>query len=236
MCGRFTQKLSWRQIHDLYSLKEPPLPLNLQPRYNGAPAQDFTACRLDADGSRGIAQLRWGLVSSWARDVRMGARLINARAETVHTKPSFGAAFRSRRCLVPAKGWFEWERTGHGKQPFFLALADGSPLSFAALWERWSKDGESLESFAIITTAASLGLADIHHRQPVIIDSDRFDGLARFDVAGPRLLELVREPHAGPYERRPVSTKVNSVQNDDPDILVPRSGQSATSLSQDCLL
>ena len=169
MCGRFTQKLTWRQIHDLYSLKGSPLPLNLQPRYNVAPAQEFVACRLDEDGNRAIAQLQWGLVPSWAQDVRMGIRLINARSETVHHKPSFGAAFRSRRCLVPADGWFEWQRAGRGKQPYFLTLADGSPLSFAALWERWGKGSDSLESFTIITTAASPGLADIHHRQPAII-------------------------------------------------------------------
>ena len=155
MCGRFTQKLTWRQIHDLYSLTGPPLPLNLQPRYHGAPGQDFTACRLDEDGTRAVAQLRWALVPSWAKDVRMGTLLINVRAETLHTKSSFGAAFRSRRCLVPASGWFEWQRTGHGKQPYYLTLADGSPLSFAGLWERWDKDGESLESFTIVTTAAA---------------------------------------------------------------------------------
>ena len=221
MCGRFTQKLTWRQIHDLYSLREPGLPLNLQPHYNGAPAQDFAACRLDEDGNRAIAQLRWGLVPAWARDIRMGTRLINARAETVHTKPSFGAAFRSRRCLVPANGWFEWQRTGGGKQPYYLALADGSPLSFAALWERWGWDGESVESFTIITTTAAPQLADIHDRQPAIIDPDRFGDWLEPTSPAPRLLELVREPHAGPYETRRVSTRVNSVQNDDPDVLVP---------------
>ncbi len=226
MCGRFTQKLTWHEIHDLYSLKEPALRLNLQAHYNGAPAQDFAACRLDEDGNRAIAQLRWGLVPSWAKDIRMGTRLINARAETVHTKPSFGAAFRTRRCLVPANGWFEWQRTGGGKQPYYLALADGSPLSFAALWERWGGDGESVESFAVITTAASPALADIHHRQPAIIDPDRFGHW--LDPASPasRLLELVREPNAGPYERRTVSTRVNSVQNDNPDILVAMSRQA----------
>ena len=88
MCGRFTQKLTWRQIHDLYSLKGPPLPLNLQPHYNGAPGQDFATCLLDEDGNRAIAQLRWGLVPAWAKDSRMSTRRINARAETVHTKPS----------------------------------------------------------------------------------------------------------------------------------------------------
>ena len=226
MCGRFTQQLTWREIHYLYSLTGPGLPLNLQPRYNGAPAQDFAACRLDEDGNRAIAQLRWGLVPSWAKDSKMGTRLINARVETVHTNPSFGAVFRSRRCLVPANGWFEWQRTGHGKQPFFLALEDGSPLSFAALWEHWDNDGGALESFTIITTAASPALADIHHRQPAIIDSDRFDDW--LDPASPllRLLELVREPRAGPYERRAVSPRVNSVQNDDPDILVAMSRQA----------
>ena len=96
MCGRFTQKLTWRQIHDLYSLTAQPVPLNLQPRYNGAPEQEFAACRLDNDVNRAMVQLRWGLVPSWARNVR-GTRLINARSETIHTKPSFGAAFGSRR-------------------------------------------------------------------------------------------------------------------------------------------
>ena len=103
-----------------------------------------------------------GWCPAWAKDSQMNTRPINSRAESVHIKPSFVDAFPSRWCLVPANGWFEWQRTGHGKQPFFLALADGSPLSFAALWERSSKDGESLESFAVITTAASSALADIH--------------------------------------------------------------------------
>ena len=221
MCGRFTQKLTWGQIHNLYSLRGPGLPLNLQPHYDGAPAQHFAACRLDEDGNRAIAQLRWGLVPSWARDIRMGARLINARAETVHAKPSFGTAFRSRRCLVPANGWFEWQRTGVGKQPYYLALADGSPLSFAALWERWGGGGEFMESFTIITTTAAPQLAGIHDRQPAIIDPDQFDDWLDPTSPVPWLLELVREPRAGPYERRPVSTRVNRVQNDDPGILDP---------------
>ena len=94
MCGRFTQKLTWSQIHDLYSLTASLVPLNLQPRYNGAPEQEFAACRLDDDGNRTMVQLRWGLVPSWTRDVRIATRLINARSETIHTKPSFGAALR----------------------------------------------------------------------------------------------------------------------------------------------
>ena len=223
MCGRFTPKLTWRQIHDLYNLTAPTVPLNLQPRYNGSPGQEFAACRLDGNGKRTMVQLRWGLLPSWARDVRIGTRLINARSETIHTKLSFGAAFRSRRCLVPADGWFEWQRTGYGKHPYFLALEDGSPLSFAALWERWGKGNNSLESFAIITTTASPELADIHHRQPAIIAPDRFDDWIDPTSPVPRLLDLVREPYGGPYEKRAVNTRVNSVRNDDPDILAPRS-------------
>ena len=220
MCGRFTQQLPAEEMCHLYSVRGTPLPPNQRARYNGAPGQNFTACRVDEDSTRKIALLRWGLVPSWARDAKIASRLINARSETVHSKPSFRAAFRSRRCLIPGDGWFEWHQTGRGKQPYFLSLADGSPLSFAALWERWDQDGAPLETFTIITTPASPELRDIHHRQPAIIDprwiSVWLDPLASL----PALLEVVRQPCCGPFERRPVSTRVNSVRNDDPDILV----------------
>ncbi len=221
MCGRFTQMMSWSEVLDLYHYQEPAAPQSLTTRHNGAPTQNFAACRLDEAGRRTVAKLRWGLVPSWAKDVRMGFRLINARAETVHSKPSFGAAFRSRRCLVPANGWFEWRRDGRNQQPYFLALADGSLLSFAGLWERWSGPKETRETFTIITTAAAPGLADIHHRQPTIVDPARFGDWLDPSSSVTQLLDLVREPYAGPYEKRPVSTKVNSVRNNDPDILAP---------------
>ena len=221
MCGRFTQELNWEQIRGLYRLPEPPPERRLQPRYNGAPTQDFAACRLDAAGNRAAAKLRWGLVPSWAPDVGMGARLINARAETVRGKPAYAAAFRSRRCLIPANGWFEWQRTGRGKQPYFLALADGSPLSFAALWERRDGDGEALESFAVITTAASPALADIHHRQPAIVaPSVLTTGSIRHRRR--RCCSIWRaSPLPALDGRRAVSARVNSVRNDGPDILSP---------------
>ncbi len=222
MCGRFTQKLTWPEIHDLYGLKEPTLPPSLQPRYNGAPGQDFAACRFDEKGrSRVVGLLRWGFVPYWAKDERSVSRLINARSETVHQKPSFRVAFRSRRCLVPADGWFEWKRAGGVKQPYFLGLAGQSPLSFAALWERWQKGGEVLESFTIITTRASPGLAHIHHRQPAIIDPNQFDEWLDPAALTPQLLDLVRRSHAGPFQQRVVSARVNSVRNDGPDLLAP---------------
>ena len=225
MCARFTQQLTARELHDLYSLSVPLPAQNPTPRYNGAPTQDFQVCRLDAAGRRSLAALRWGLVPCWAADSRRASRLINARAETVHQIPSYRAAFRSRRCLIPANGWFEWRSTGSGKQPYFLAASGGSPLSFAALWERWEQDGAGLETFTIITTAAAPELQDLHPRQPAIVGPDRFADWLDPGAPRPRLLEIVRDPVAGPYERRAVSRKANSVRNDTPDILLPVSAE-----------
>ena len=223
MCGRITQQLPTDQISDLYGVRATPLPPDRPPRYNGAPGQDFTACRVEQHGARAIVRLRWGLVPSWSRDASMGSRLINARAESVHYKPSFRAAFRLRRCLLPVDGWFEWPHSGRGKQPYFLTSKDGSPLSFAALWERWDKGDSPLETFTIISTVASPGLEDIHHRQPAIIDPRWFTEWLDPRTPLPSLLELAWEPHDGPFERRAVITRVNSVQNDDPYILTPLS-------------
>ena len=219
MCGRFIQRLTWREIHDIYRSEESEPPPQAQPRYNGAPGQDFAACRLDERGNRVVDLLRWGLVPYWAADRGNSSRLINARVETVHQKPSFRAAFRSRRCLVPADGWFEWRRAGGVKQPYFLGLAHRAPLSFAGLWERMHKGGEVLETFTIITTRASPELASIHHRQPAIIDPDRYDDWLDPASSTRQLLDLARRSHAGPFEQRPVSVKVNNARNDDPEIL-----------------
>ena len=219
MCGRFTVQLTGGEIHQLYEVAQPELPMELPLRYNGAPTQEFAACRLDEDGRRVVTGLRWGLVPSWAKDPGVGARLINARSETVHEKPSFRSAFRARRCLVPASGWFEWHGTGRAKKPWFLALEDGSPLSFAALWERWDRGEEGLETFTIVTTEACESLTRIHHRQPAIITPDRFADWLDPGSPPELLLDLVREPCAGPFEKRPVSTRVNRVANDNASIL-----------------
>ena len=221
MCGRLSQNLTWQQIYTLYTLPDSTPRLDPQPRYNGAPTQEFALCRLDENGTRSMAVLRWGLVPFWAKDVKIGARLINARAETVHEKPAFRSAFRARRCLIPSNGWFEWKRTGGGKQPYFLALASGAPVSFAALWEQWGRDGQHIESFTIITTEASPGLTDIHDRQPAVVDPDDFTDW--FDPGTPQetLKEIIGPPYEGPYEIRPVSDMVNRVANDTPDILTP---------------
>lgn len=221
MCGRFTQKLSPREVCDLYGVAGPPPSFAREPRYNGAPTQDFAVCRVDDGGSRRISELRWGLVPPWWRDAGMGPPLINARAETIHEKGVFADAFRERRCLVPANGWFEWRGPSQARQPFHLTLAEGRHISFAGIWERWETRREVIESFAIVTTPASASLADIHHRQPAIVDPEWFAEWLDPSSQAHELLDRLSTPNPGPYERWSVSARVNSVSNDDPDILRP---------------
>ena len=221
MCGRFTQKMTWAQIHALYRLTEQVAPLNLEPRYNGCPTQDFAVCRLDEGSTRTVTKLRWGLLPMWAKDRKMAARLINARAETVHEKPAFRVAFQRRRCLVPADGWFEWRKEADAKQPWFITAANGAPVSFAGLWERWEKGDTPVETFTILTTAAAPALADLHHRQPSIIEADDYAEWLAPDTETERLLALARRSPEGPFERWPVTRRVNNPRNDEPDLLLP---------------
>ena len=151
----------------------------------------------------------------------MGSRLINARAETVHEKPAFRAAFKRRRCLIPVNGWFEWREEETGKQPWFISPADGATLSFAGLWERWEKGDEPIETFTILTTAAAPGLTAIHHRQPAILEAGDCNTWLALDTPQDRLLALARRSHEGPFERWPVSRRVNSPRNEGPDLTQP---------------
>lgn len=139
----------------------------------------------------------------------------------MHEKPVFRGAFRRRRCLVPADGWFEWRREATGKQPYFIAAAGGAPVSFAGLWERWEIGGEPLETFTLLTTAAASALAGIHHRQPSIVEADDFDEWLDPDSGTERLLALARAPYEGPFEHWAVSRRVNNARSDDPDLLRP---------------
>lgn len=151
--------------------------------------------------------------------MKIGSRLTNARSETVDSKPAFRAAFKSRRCLIPADGWFEWVKEGGAKSPRFLSMADGSIASFAALWERWEGGDDAIESFTIITTAASPPIAHVHNRQPAIVDPSRFNEWLDPDAPKEALLGMVQAPNPGPYEVRPVSRLVNNVRNDGPEVL-----------------
>lgn len=219
MCGRFTYLLSWEEIVALYELTAvTEMAPGWKPRYNAAPTQMMPVIRLDADGRRELALLRWGLVPSWAKDAGAGSQMINARAETVAEKPAFRAAFKTRRCLVPADGFYEWRKTATAKQPYRITMADGSPFAFAGLWERWSKGDQPLETFTIITTTANELVAPIHDRMPVILDPADYDAwLESKDTAIP--MALLQPYPARRMSAYPVSTRVNSPKNEDAAVI-----------------
>jgi putative SOS response-associated peptidase YedK len=176
MCGRFTNRFTWRELVELYRITEPYLrPIsNLEPRFNFAPTQTGIVVRLDSEGRREPAMMRWGLVPSWAKDETGAGKCINAKAETVADKPAFRAAFKLRPCLVPADGFYEWAKRPDGKQPWFITTRAGEPFAFAGLWERWRPKGSDagaapLETFTILTTGPNTLCAPIHDRMPVIL-------------------------------------------------------------------
>jgi putative SOS response-associated peptidase YedK len=219
MCGRFTLTVSARVLADLFQIEELP---NLEPRYNIAPTQPVLIVRVTAASRREFAETRWGLIPSWAKDPKIGARMINARAETVAEKPSFRSAVRSRRCLIPADGFYEWRKVPGGKQPYLIRFADASPFAFAGLWERWpGGDGGPVESCSIITTTPNRLVAEIHDRMPVIVPNQRHVDWLQPELP-PQLLGELLVPHTSQgMEAIPVSKHVNSPANDDPMCITP---------------
>jgi putative SOS response-associated peptidase YedK len=173
VCGRYVVKSPSAKLKVKFHLDEVPL---FEPRYNVAPTQLVPAVRQE-DGKRRLAMLRWGLIPSWAKDAKIGYRLINARSDTVATKPSFRSAFKRRRCLVAADGFYEWKRDGKVKQPFFIHRRDEEPFAFAGLWEGWEnpEDGKEVQSCSLITTEANELMAPIHDRMPVILAESAYD-------------------------------------------------------------
>ncbi len=174
MCGRFRLSQSGEAIQAAFELSEVP---SLEPRNNIAPTQMVpTILKSSHESDRQLKMLRWGLIPSWAKDPKMGARMINARAETVAEKPAFRTVFRRRRCLVVADGFYEWQQQKGKKQPFAFRLHDGQPFGFAGLWEHWeAPDGEAIESCTILTTDANELVRPIHDRMPVILDPKDYD-------------------------------------------------------------
>ena len=234
MCGRYSQLMSWRELVELYGLTNLDFKPNLPPRYNLAPTQDGPIVRRAETGARELAVARWGLIPAWAKEASIGARMINARAEGVADKPAFRAAFRRRRCLVPASGFYEWQAQGRGaKQPYYITLADGGAMTFAGLWERWTDPAAQrpVESYTILTTEANALLAPIHakHRMPVILDPADFDSWldpAKGDPSG-----LLRPYPAEAMTAYPVSPEVNKAWDsksktivDHPELIAPLVG------------
>lgn len=230
MCGRFTNQLTWRQIVELYRLTADPGAQDpgWHPRFNAAPTQRLPVVRNDAGGARELVLMRWGLVPFWAKDKKIGNQCINAKAETVAAKPAFRAAFRSRRCLVPADGFYEWAKVAGGKQPYRIAMGNGAPFAFAGLWERWNGEAEPLETFTIVTGEPNELVAPIHGRMPIILDPADYDTwLGSSDIAAAQALLKPFPAHR--MAAYPVSSRVSSPRNDDPSLIdrIPLADESA---------
>ncbi len=222
MCGRYTLRTPAQDIADFFELDEVP---DLAPRFNIAPTQAVAAVRRSADSrGRHLALLHWGLIPSWADDPKIGYSTINARAETVSSKPSFRSAFKKRRCLIAADGFYEWQKTGdkNKKQPFLIHRRDAGPFALAGLWERWKRDELVIESCTIIVTEPNELVRPIHDRMPVILSPQDFDlwlDPAVDDVG--RLEALLRPAPAADLEAIAVSTRVNNPASDVPECVVP---------------
>jgi putative SOS response-associated peptidase YedK len=193
MCGRFSLRTSGKAVADFFGLPEIP---TLPARFNIAPTQPVPAVRVGPEHEgRGLALLRWGLIPAWAADLIIGNRMINARAETAATKPTFRKAFRQRRCLIVADGFYEWKKFNGRKQPYYIRLQDGQPFAFAGLWERWNRGDSPIDSCTILTTDANELVGSIHDRMPVILDPGDYDLWLDPDVQDPKRLEPLLVPY-----------------------------------------
>jgi len=222
MCGRFSLKADLSAIAQRFGVS----PSTAEsaawiPHYNIAPTK--TVVVVGDDGTRYLSQIRWGLIPSWATDPAIGNRMINARAETLTTKPAFRVALRKRRCLVVADGFYEWEKRDRTKQPFYIVLKSREPFGFAGLWETWtSPDGEEIRTCTIITTDANKLLKPIHDRMPVILTREAEAVWLDPTIQDPARLPPLLKPYpADALEAHPVSRWVNSPQHDSPDCIMP---------------
>lgn len=216
MCGRYTITYNIDQLLDDLDLLMPDF--DFEPRYNIAPSQRVPI--ISSDAPRELKLYRWGLIPSWARDPKIGYKMINARGETIAEKPSFRSAFKKRRCLIPATGFYEWQKTSTGKQPMHIHLKSGKVMTFAGLWESW-KDAEEKEirTFTIVTTTPNTLMAPIHDRMPVIISPELRADWLDIELPAEEVQQLVRPYLEGALEADRVSTKVNSPRNEGPELL-----------------
>ncbi len=220
MCGRFTLFEPDKILSKEFGVS---LSFGLAPRYNIAPSQRILAVRVaPTTGQREFAMTRWGLIPHWAKDTSIGNRLINARSETVAEKPAFRRAFRERRCLVPADGFYEWKQEAKGKRPFYVRMRDARPFAFAGLWERWEGiAGEAVETCAILTTAANTILSPVHDRMPVILPPEAYSQWLDPSARSPKLLSPLLHPFPdNAMEAFPVDTFVNNPKMEDPRCII----------------
>ncbi|HYE03241.1 MAG TPA: SOS response-associated peptidase [Phycisphaerales bacterium] len=225
MCGRYTRSYTWKEVHDFLDLQFPEQ-AEIAPSYNVAPTQASPIVRRDAEGRRGLAMARWGLVPGWAKDEKIGSQLINARCETLSTTPAYRTAFARDRCVVPVSGFYEWQASGGGrgrggKQPWYVRRADGAIMCLAGLCARCGRGAGPVETFSIATTAANEFMAPLHDRMPVVLEPE--DVAAWLDpAASPEALAaLLRPAAAGVLTGWEVSRRVNSPRCDEPGLIEP---------------
>jgi putative SOS response-associated peptidase YedK len=224
MCGRFLNKLPAAEIARTFGTRGPLA--NYPARYNIAPTDPVLTVRFNPKTKeRTLDPLRWGLVPHWAKDLKFGARTINARAETVATMPAFRDAFAERRCIIPASGFYEWKRTGIGKQPYAIVPTDAPLFAFAGLWDGWRDrtaggGAEWIRTCAIVTGEPNELMAPIHDRMPVILPEDTWAmWLGEEPTEKDELLGMLKPFSAERMRAYPISSKVNSVKNDEPSLI-----------------
>jgi putative SOS response-associated peptidase YedK len=220
MCGRFTLGATATDLAAQFNLTTVP---TWTPRYNIAPTQEvLVVLQPSPQASREARLYRWGLVPSWANDPTIGNRLINARAETVATKPAFRSAFKERRCLVLADGFYEWHKEGTRKQPYHLRLRDGRPFAFAGLWEHWEQAEMAVDSCTLLTTTPNHVMRPLHDRMPVILPPAEYSLWLDPSTQEAARLQTLLRPYAGDeMVAYPVSTRVNNPASDNPDCIEP---------------
>jgi putative SOS response-associated peptidase YedK len=214
MCGRFAFYSPSEAAAALFGADAT---VEVQPRYNIAPTQFVAAIRNDQNEQRELVMLRWGLVPFWAKDPSIGNRMINARAETVAEKPAYRAAYRHRRCVVLADGFYEWHKDGDVKTPYFISLASGGAFALAGLWENWTdkESGDMLQTTTLITTEANEFMTPLHHRMPVILESDT---AGEWLAGSAGLLDDVAAI-TPPLQAWPVDRRVNNARNEGEELI-----------------
>lgn len=223
MCARYTLRASGEELASLFGVETSG---PWAPAYNIAPSSAIPVVRV-REGSRAWDRLQWGLVPAWADDPGIGARLINARAETAHEKPAFRGAFRRRRCLIPADGFFEWTGPARSRQPFFFERTDAAPFAFAGLWDVWERPEGYLETCTILTTSANEEVAPVHDRMPVILEPSDWEAWLDPDEHRTEILRPLLRPYAaGALRAYRVSPRMNDVRFQGPECVQPIEGPS----------
>jgi putative SOS response-associated peptidase YedK len=218
VCNRYRLTHSKQYLSERFEAEASDEELEDRPRYNIAPTQQVLIVRKEhGEKVRQLTTMRWGLIPSWAKDGSIGTRTLNARSETVTTTPAFRESIRRKRCLIPADGFYEWQKIGSVKQPYCFEVGEGDVFALAGLWDEWtSPDGEIIESCTILTTEPNTLVSDLHNRMPVIVPREKYEVWLDPDVTDFAVIRDILQPYEPTQMRRyPVSTKLNNSKRDD---------------------